>query len=149
MVQANLSPLKHPQANQPNDNEKDGESVSVNANTTTAQCAVEDPGRSLCSFRCTTRTKSILFSGKSGIATNSLANLANLAKDNVNAKATATATEREKVSVSDKDISARCAEGAPVGACAADAAPHTSPSHSLSTTRSDDQAAAFCALSAR
>lgn len=56
-------------------------------------------------------------SGKAGNATNSLANLAN---DN----ATATATETDKVSVSDNASSARCAEGAPDGACAADAAPH-------------------------
>lgn len=59
-------------------------------------------------------------SGKAGNATNSLANLANLANDN----ATATATETDKVSVSDNASSARCAEGAPDGACAADAAPH-------------------------
>ena len=56
-------------------------------------------------------------SGKAGNATNSLANLAN---DN----ATATATETDKVGVSDNASSARCAEGAPDGACAADAAPH-------------------------
>ena len=59
-------------------------------------------------------------SGKADNATNSLANLANLANDN----ATATATETDKVSVSDNASSARCAEGAPDGACAADAAPH-------------------------
>lgn len=58
-------------------------------------------------------------SGKAGNATNSLANLAN-----DNATATATATETDKVSVSDNASSARCAEGAPDGACAADAAPH-------------------------
>ena len=85
LFQANLSILKHTQANQANDNvhdnanENDSVSVSVNANAMTAQYAVRDPP----------------------------------------------------------------------DPCAADAAPHTHSSPSLSTKRSGDQAAAFCAVSAR
>ena len=63
VAQANLSILKQTQANQANDNVNDNDtanendSASVNANAVTAQCAVGDPGRSLCSSRCTTRTQ--------------------------------------------------------------------------------------------
>ncbi len=80
-------------------------------------------------------------SGKSGNATNSLANLAN---DN----ATATATETDKVSVSDNASSARCAEGAPDGACAADAAPHAhaASQKSASSSLSKEEAEHFEAL---
>lgn len=83
-------------------------------------------------------------SGKSGNATNSLANLANLANDN----ATATATETDKVSVSDNASSARCAEGAPDGACAADAAPHAhaASQKSASSSLSKEEAEHFEAL---
>lgn len=83
-------------------------------------------------------------SGKAGNATNSLANLANLANDN----ATATATETDKVSVSDNASSARCAEGAPDGACAADAAPHAhaAPQKSAKSSLSDAEAEHFEAL---
>lgn len=83
-------------------------------------------------------------SGKAGNATNSLANLANLANDN----ATATATETDKVSVSDNASSARCAEGAPDGACAADAAPHAhaASQKSAKSSLSDAEAAHFEAL---
>lgn len=83
-------------------------------------------------------------SGKAGNATNSLANLANLANDN----ATATATETDKVSVSDNASSARCAEGAPDGACAADAAPHArfSQSPKSSASLSKEEAEHFEAL---
>ena len=89
LFQANLSILKHTQANQANDNVNDNAnendsvsvsvSVSVNANAMTAQYAVRDP----------------------------------------------------------------------LDPCAADAAPHTHGSPSLSAKRSGDQAAAFCAVSAR
>lgn len=80
-------------------------------------------------------------SGKAGNATNSLANLAN---DN----ATATATETDKVSVSDNASSARCAEGAPDGACAADAAPHahTASQRSAKSSLSKEEAEHFEAL---
>lgn len=80
-------------------------------------------------------------SGKAGNATNSLANLAN---DN----ATATATETDKVSVSDNASSARCAEGAPDGACAADAAPHAhaASQKSASSSLSKEEAEHFEAL---
>lgn len=83
-------------------------------------------------------------SGKAGNATNSLANLANLANDN----ATATATETDKVSVSDNASSARCAEGAPDGACAADAAPHahTASQRSAKSSLSKEEAEHFEAL---
>ena len=83
-------------------------------------------------------------SGKTGNATNSLANLANLANDN----ATATATETDKVSVSDNASSARCAEGAPDGACAADAAPHAhaASQKSASSSLSKEEAEHFEAL---
>lgn len=81
-------------------------------------------------------------SGKAGNATNSLANLANLANDN------ATATETDKVSVSDNASSARCAEGAPDGACAADAAPHAhaASQKSASSSLSKEEAEHFEAL---
>ena len=86
-------------------------------------------------------------SGKAGNATNSLANLANLANDN----ATATATETDKVSVSDNASSARCAEGAPDGACAADAAPHAhaASQKSASASLSKEEAEHFEASQAR
>ena len=63
----------------------------------------------------------------------------NQANDNVN----------DSVSVNANAMTAQCAVGDPLDPCAADAAPHTHISPSLSTKRSGDQAAAFCAVSAR
>ena len=57
LFQANLIILKQTQSNQANDTANENDSASVNANAVTAQCAVGDPGRSLCSSRCTTRTQ--------------------------------------------------------------------------------------------
>ena len=65
--------------------------------------------------------------------------------DNVNDNA----NENDSVSVNANAMTAQCAVGDPLDPCAADAAPHTHSSPSLSTKRSGDQAAAFCAVSAR
>ena len=70
---------------------------------------------------------------------------ANQANDNVNDNA----NENDSVSVNANAMTAQCAVGDPLDPCAADAAPHTHSSPSLSTKRSGDQAAAFCAVSAR
>ena len=72
---------------------------------------------------------------------------ANQANDNVNDNDTA--NENVNVSVNANAMTAQCAVGDPLDPCAADAAPHTHSSPSLSTKRSGDQAAAFCAVSAR
>ena len=70
---------------------------------------------------------------------------ANQANDNVNDNA----NENDSVSVNANAMTAQYAVGDPLDPCAADAAPHTHSSPSLSTKRSGDQAAAVCAVSAR
>ena len=72
---------------------------------------------------------------------------ANQANDNVNDNANE--NDSVSVSVNANAMTAQYAVGDPPDPCAAGAARHTHGSPSLSAKRSGDQAAAFCAVSAR
>ena len=74
---------------------------------------------------------------------------ANQANDNVNDNANENDSVSVSVSVNANAMTAQYAVRDPPDPCAAGAAPHTHGSPSLSAKRSGDQAAAFCAVSAR